>query len=279
MKTPKIHPLKIHFEIPVSPQFKLPRFVYLFIVGGEKLHLIDSGVVAAMSQITDFLYKINREISEVENIFLTHSHPDHIGAAPLIQQKSECKIFAPKEETNWITNPELQFQQRPVPGFFDLVAGPVKVDQIFEDEEIISVEKNITLQVFSTPGHSAGSTSFFLTEQKVLFSGDAILLPGELPVFENVNQYLHSIEKIKQINPEIIYSSWDAPKSKKEIPVLLEQSKNYILNIQKSVRQVANNFQEVRSIDFCKVVLKTLGQNENLANPLLLTSFLACLKE
>lgn len=107
MKTPKIHPLKINFEIPLSPKLKLPRPVYLFIIEGDKLHLIDWGVAPAMIQIEEILKIINQNIASVKNIFLTHSHPDHIGAAKLIQQKSNCMVYAPRNEIDWITNIEL----------------------------------------------------------------------------------------------------------------------------------------------------------------------------
>jgi hydroxyacylglutathione hydrolase len=278
MKTPKIYPLKVNFEIPVSSTLKLPRFVYLFVIEGEKLHFIDSGVASAITQIENFLENKNHSFSSIENMFLTHSHPDHIGTAKIIQQKTKCKTYAPENELEWITNTELQFKQRPVPGFFDLVAGPVTVDKILKDGQIIQPEKNITLKVIETSGHSAGSTSFYFEEQKALFCGDAVLLPGELPVFENINDYLKSLEKIKKINPEILFSSWDEPRKTDEIQVLLEKSKNYILSIQNAVIEVSKVFSNPVSLDFCRAVLKTLNQNENIANPLLLRSFLACLQ-
>ena len=144
MKKPGIHPLKINFEIPLSPTLKLPRFVYLFVIDGDKLHFIDTGIANAIIQIEEFLNTLNRNISSVENVFLTHSHPDHIGAAKIIQQKSSCSVFAPENEKEWIINTELQFQKRPVPGFHNLVAGPVLVNHTLKNEQVIWLEKDIT---------------------------------------------------------------------------------------------------------------------------------------
>ncbi len=273
-----IHPVRINFEIPISAEIKLPRFVYLFILAGEKIHFIDSGVASGVMQIKTFLEKLERKLSETQNIILTHSHPDHIGAAQLIQEKSKCKIIAAKGEQLWIEDTELQFKQRPVPGFHQLVAGPVKIDTVLNNGDKIELEENISIQVISTPGHSHGSTSFFLESENALFSGDAILLPGELPVFEDVDAYLNSLEKIKEINPEVLYSAWDEPRFNNDIQNIIEQSRNYILHIQKKVNIVASNFQNIQTLDFCKAVLKELGLNENIANPLLQKSFEACLK-
>jgi hydroxyacylglutathione hydrolase len=274
---PKIHSIKIHFEIPVSPQLKLPRFVHLFIIEGEFLHLIDSGVSDAMNDIKLYAIKIGRKLAEVKTIVLTHSHPDHIGAAKPVQDKTGCEIYAPQPEVNWIENTELQFQQRPVPGFHELVAGSVLVSREINDKDIIRLENNITLQAISTPGHSAGSTSYFFKEENALFSGDAVLLPGEIPIFENVQEYFHSLEIIKKLNPKTLYSAWDQPRFKNEIPEIIKQSETYIRNIQKTTQKVAGRIKKHNSIEFCAAVLDELNQNAYMANPLLLKSFLACI--
>jgi glyoxylase-like metal-dependent hydrolase (beta-lactamase superfamily II) len=273
----KIHPLKINFEIQITPELKLPRFVNLFCIEGESLHLIDSGVSDAMDDIQLFTEKIGRKLTEIKTIVLTHSHPDHIGAAKLIREKTGCKIYAPSAEANWIENTELQFQQRPVPGFHKLVAGDIKVDHKINDGEFVALEKNIVLQAISTPGHSVGSTSYFLKEEKALFSGDAILLPGEIPIFEDIQQYFYSLEKIKSLKPGTIYSAWDQIRREEEIMQIIDQSANYIHHIQTAAQKVAKQFSKHNSPEFCEAVLSELELNKNMTNPLLLKSFLSCL--
>ena len=276
MKT-KIHSLKINFEISVSRELKLPRFVNLFCIEGESIHLIDSGVSDAMNDIQLFTEKTGRNLTEIKTIVLTHSHPDHIGAAKLIREKTGCEIYAPLAEANWIENTELQFQERPVPGFHKLVAGDIKVDHKIDDGDFITLEKDIVLQTISTPGHSAGSTSYFFKEEKALFSGDAILLPGEIPIFENVQQYFNSLKKIKSLKPRTIYSAWDQVRKEDEITQIIDQSANYIHHIQNTAQKIAGLFKEHNSSEFCKAVLNELNLDENMANPLLLKSFLSCL--
>ena len=134
------------------------------------------------------------------------------------------------------------------------------------------------MQALFTPGHSKGSTSYYYKQEKAIFTGDAVLLPGEIPIFDDINAYFNSLEKIKNINPQQLYSAWDKPRFKHEIPEILEQSKIYIKHIQNITQKVAVLFKREKSMEFCKAILIELGQNENLANPLLLKSFLACLK-
>ncbi len=277
--TKTIHQLKIPFQIPITPEKSLDRFVNLFLIIGEKIHLIDSGVTLAYPIIEEYLNHQGRNISQIKNLFLTHSHPDHIGSAKLISKKTTCTVFAHASEKEMIENTTLQFSKRPVPGFHNLVAGPVNVDLIVTDGQTFSVEDGITLRVIHTPGHSPGSVSYLFEEENVLFSGDAVLLPGEIPVFENVTEYFNSIEKIRKLSPEILLSAWDKPQKSETIKFILNQSVAYILKIQQAAKNVAINFTANPDIDYCKKVLKQLGQPEIMANPLLLKSFIACLAE
>jgi hydroxyacylglutathione hydrolase len=92
VKTGKIHPVKIIFGIPICPDKMIERFVYAYIIEGERLFLIDSGVAGAENDISIALQKLNKNLSDVDIIILTHSHPDHIGGASLIQRQSGAHV-------------------------------------------------------------------------------------------------------------------------------------------------------------------------------------------
>ena len=63
--TTTIHPLKLNFEIPVTQTLKLPRFVKIFIIEGEKLHLIDTGVTSAFETTKNFITKFRESLEQV----------------------------------------------------------------------------------------------------------------------------------------------------------------------------------------------------------------------
>jgi glyoxylase-like metal-dependent hydrolase (beta-lactamase superfamily II) len=92
--TEKIHLLKIDFEIALSPEKKLPRFVNVLILIGEKITLIDTGVKGSEKVIFDYLQKQKRDFSDINKIILSHSHPDHIGSVARIKELTNCKVFA-----------------------------------------------------------------------------------------------------------------------------------------------------------------------------------------
>ena len=112
---PSIHALRHPFRIPIGPGIALDRFVYSYIVYGETITLIDTGVAGCEAQIFDSIRSTGRDPSEIALVILTHSHPDHIGAARAIQQATTCSIAAHPAERAWIEDVELQNRERPVP--------------------------------------------------------------------------------------------------------------------------------------------------------------------
>ena len=179
--TPAIHALRHPFQIPVAPGIALDRFVYSYLIAGETNTLIDTGVAGCETRIFEYIRSIGRDPSEISLIILTHSHPDHIGAARAIRESTGCSVAAHPAERAWIEDVELQNQERPVPGFTTLVGGPVPLD--FELDGGVTIDIDGTgkyeVEVMHTPGHSAGSISLFLPGNGALFSGDVIPVAGD----------------------------------------------------------------------------------------------------
>lgn len=46
--TEHVHALRIPFKIPISPEKVIDRYVYSYIVFGDKITLIDSGVLVCL---------------------------------------------------------------------------------------------------------------------------------------------------------------------------------------------------------------------------------------
>ena len=58
--TKRIHALKIPFKIPVSPEMAVDRFASVYLILGDKIHLIDSGVAGAEAAIWEYIKEPNR---------------------------------------------------------------------------------------------------------------------------------------------------------------------------------------------------------------------------
>src|SRR5512137_387093 len=138
--TDRIHALKIPFQITDPSGISIPRFVYVYMIYGQEITLIDSGIASSEGVILDYLRATSRKPEEISRLILTHAHPDHMGAAQAVKEISGCSVAAHSADRDWIENPDRQLADRPVPGFWSLVKGPVQVDEVLQEGDILDLE-------------------------------------------------------------------------------------------------------------------------------------------
>jgi len=277
--TKHVHALRVPFQITDRSGLKVPRFVYAYLIQGEKMCLIDSGVASSKEVIFDYLRKTGRQPDEISLLILTHSHPDHIGSAKAIKEASGCAIAAHAAEKAWIEDADLQSRERPVPGFHSLVEGSVKVDRVLKEGDILDLDDGLGLAVIHTPGHSEGSISLWLSEEGVLFSGDAIPLPGEMPIYDDPLASVESIKRLKAIvGIKVLLAAWDQPREGEQAYRIMDESLRYLQRIHEAVIKISSEQPTLDSMEMTKMVLKVLGLSETMANPMVARSFQANLK-
>jgi hydroxyacylglutathione hydrolase len=277
--TQHVHALEVPFQIPVAPGVSLERSVWVFLVLGRRICLIDSGVAGAQDAIFDYIRQLGREPAEISLLVLTHSHPDHIGAALAIQQATGCAIAAHPAEKAWIEDTDMQSRQRPVSGFASLVGGSVRVDRQLADGEVIELDGELSLEVLHTPGHSAGSISLLLRGDQALFCGDAIPVPGDMPIWDDFAASVRSVQRLQGIaGLRALLSSWNVPREGEAIRHAMEQGLAYLERMREVVGRVASRDGPLEPMDLCRRVVAELGLPSFAANPLVARSFAAVLK-
>jgi hydroxyacylglutathione hydrolase len=276
--TDHIHALKIPFHIPVAPGKTFERFVYVYLILGTEICLIDSGVRNASGIIFDYLYKLGRKPEEISLLILTHAHPDHIGSARAIRAASNCTVAAHPDALTWIEDVELQFKERPVPGFHTLVGGSTPVDRVLQDGEIIDLGP-LSLEVILTPGHAAGSISLYCKGEGVLFTGDAIPQANDLPIYDDVTTAVASIKRLKGMPAiEYLLASWADPLAGNAAYKMMEEALEYLQRIHEAIQGIAAVSKIDDPMKLCAEMVKILKLPEIAVNPLIAKSFLSHLK-
>lgn len=229
----KIHQLRINFN--VTEQVK--RYVFVYLIEAKKCYLIDSGVYGSEKQIIEYIRSIGRDVSELQGIFLTHAHPDHIGTAAWFQEHTGCRIYASQGERRWIEDIDLQFKERPIPNFYKLAGKSTVVDVVVKDGDIVSLEEDLELEVISTAGHSIDEVSYRLGD--CLFVGDAIPVRGDIPIYINKRDESQTLQKIRNLKGiHNYYPAWDCTYSVSDINEKLDEAITLINTLDEQIQRV-----------------------------------------
>ena|SRR5215210_2977761 len=137
-----------------------------YVIGDEESGtgaVIDPGDEAARIALT-----VERMGLTISQIIVTHAHIDHVGAIAPLTDEFLCPVLMHEEaEAMLRTAP----QQAMMMG---MRFGKVpKVDRRIADEEVLEVG-NLRLRSLYTPGHAPGHLAFYVEEQGLVFSGDAL---------------------------------------------------------------------------------------------------------
>jgi glyoxylase-like metal-dependent hydrolase (beta-lactamase superfamily II) len=159
---------------------------YLVGTGSERI-LLDTGqgVPAYLPVLSRALERAGCRIQE---IVLTHGHPDHIGGARDVQDAHGA----------------LRVSKRPHAGFdakHDVEISPI------DDGSVIEAE-GATLRALHTPGHAEDHLCFVLEEERSIFSGDNVLGVGTTVIPSeggDLLDYMHSLERLLAEKPTSIY--------------------------------------------------------------------------
>jgi glyoxylase-like metal-dependent hydrolase (beta-lactamase superfamily II) len=156
----------------------------------KKAFVIDPA--SAKEEILATLVKLDLQL---EYIFLTHGHFDHIGDVASLKSTTQAKVCIHSEDASMIIDPLSQG----VYAFFQNLQ-PVQPDHLFNEDEIIPVG-DVEVKVVFTPGHTLGSCCFWIEKEKLLISGDTLFKRG-LGRTTDKEKMLFSLKKLSLLNPE-----------------------------------------------------------------------------
>ena len=254
----------LHLLFQVTPQIE--RFVNVGVIKGEKLYLVDTGVAGSFDSISGYLDEIGG--GRIGAVLLTHSHPDHIGCAARLKRDSGCRVYGPEAEREWIEDIAVQYKARPIPNFFALAGESVPMDAGVSEGDVLRLEPGVTIEVLETPGHSHGSVSYYWREKKVLFCGDAVPVPGDIPIYVDSAASVRSLEKLLALpDVDFVVPSWAGPCSGEENRERMRHSLAFL-------RELAGTVERQRQTDSNEKTLparvcRELGLDKFVGNPLL----------
>ena len=135
------------------------KFVNAFIFKGKTGYLlVDAGF--AESSFKTELDKLGIDPSQINNLLLTHTDGDHIGATGLFRN---CKIYMHKDEEQMVNGQNGKF-------FFLHTKWKYGPYTLFSSNDTLVLD-GIRVKIFHTPGHTPGSCCFLIGKD-YLITGD-----------------------------------------------------------------------------------------------------------
>ena len=106
--------------------------------------------------------------AKVKYIYLTHCHADHIEGVNPLQGKVGGTILIHRIDAESLNKDQVNLAT-----YIGLPEIKLQADSRIDDGDLIHIG-NLEFKVIHTPGHTSGSTSLYLPEYKLLFSGDTL---------------------------------------------------------------------------------------------------------
>ncbi|MGY5874403.1 MAG: MBL fold metallo-hydrolase [Candidatus Thorarchaeota archaeon] len=163
--------------------------------------MFDAGCVSARTEMKDYLAE-----NPIKRLFISHSHEDHCGNASVFQ--SSATIYAHPAARETLLNPPKLNE------FFAWVWGqPEPLSSVVDIPEEFSIG-DLHFKVIELFGHAYDMVGFFEPEKRWLFSADAVPVPSRKSMAmpeENVPQMIITMEKILQLNLEVLFDSHRGP--------------------------------------------------------------------
>jgi len=173
-------------------QWRVPPYdngTYLVVDDRKNALLIDP----AMGERTT-LDAVKEHGLHLVEILNTHGHPDHIYGNAAVKEATKARLAIHRADA-YRLGPKRPPTNLPIP--------PCDADDLF-DEGSLTYVADLKFTALHTPGHTEGSTCFYLASENVLFSGDLIFrgsigrvdLPGG-----DQEQMERSLERVMTLPP------------------------------------------------------------------------------
>ena len=207
----------------------LPHYAlsYLLLDTNGAVHLIDAGWDSDENwqRFVAVLGSLDRTVTDVASVSVTHLHPDHLGMAARVREASGATVAIHEAEQDGIRElstppPELELRARledwgvPADRQADVLDAfhrrsgwqAFTADRFLVDGERLDIPGH-AVRVVHTPGHTSGHVAFVDDAHEVVFLGD-LLLPNQFPGIglggtpegNPIDDYLRSLATVAQLD-------------------------------------------------------------------------------
>src|SRR4051812_25727921 len=196
-------------ELNVQARRRLGVNIYL-IDGGTEYVLIDVGFLAELGDVLELIRQMNFSLSACKAILASHADVDHTQGLARARSILKCQVYAhPKSVRPIEEGDEIETFARIDAQNIRIEMPRCKVDKAIDEGDVITVGDR-SIEVWSTPGHTAGQLAFRMGP--LLFSGDNIFRDGSVGAIDahhgsSIPEYMDSLRRIRDCDAQYILPS------------------------------------------------------------------------
>lgn len=186
-------------EMNVQARRRLGVNVYL-IDGGTEYALIDVGFLDDLNAILELIRQMDFPLSGCKLLIATHADADHAQGLARAREILKCPVAAhPRSVAPLQDGDEILTYARIDAQNIHIPMPRCRVDRVIDEGDVLEIG-NRRLEVWSTPGHTAGQLAFRMGD--LLFSGDNIFRDGSVGVIDahhgsNLVEFIASLRRIR----------------------------------------------------------------------------------
>ena len=195
--------------------------VYLLL--GETLTLVDTGMPGSEEAILDYIQCLGRDAGNLARILITHHHLDHVGSLAALKAHTPAQVLAHPGDATLISGK----QPAPPPSSAGLrllfrlmapfmpAAEPAPVDATLQDGDHLGLLGGAT--VVHVPGHTPGSIALHFPSERLLICGDVIdnrrgrLGPPPKAFSADTDQAVASLRRLAELEFDVLCPGHGAP--------------------------------------------------------------------
>lgn len=143
---------------------------------------------------------IEKNKLNLKAVLLTHTHIDHMRGVERLIKRFNCKLFVGFDDEIGLTDERYNCANI----FRETLIISAKAETISDNDVLDLLEEEI--KVIYTPFHTRGSVCYYLSNSKMLFSGDTLFkkVIGRTDLFSSTRAFLRSsLAKLKELPDDV----------------------------------------------------------------------------
>ena len=244
-------------DYPGLHRIRIPlgeRFADLWLFLGESRHLLfDAGTKNTMADaVVPALAELGFGPESIDRVVVSHLDVDHSGdVGQLRHVLPNASVIAHRLDAGAISDFDTFWVERgreflagwgldESPGaiaWMEDVFVPGPVDEVLDGEQTLTLDNGRIIEVLHVPGHSLGHLALWEKERGLLAISDAILghaVPladgsdSFPPTYRHVTSYLATIDRVRQLAPEILLTAHYGDFVGDEVMGFLDRSEEFV---------------------------------------------------